>query len=185
MKKRILNVGCGTDTYGTDFTDKYPQRPEVKKCDQDKDKLPYPTNTFDEVIFTCVLEHLRNQGFALKEIHRVIKPNGKLYLLTDNANYWGWAVGKTHLGGYDDAHIFGDENKHMALFTSQHLINQTKAVGFRKIRVKYELITAGKKLQNIKEYGFRYFIPLLVKTILDRTPFWRMGSSRLEVTARK
>jgi len=31
MPKRILNIGCGNDTYGTDFLDLYPKRKEVKK----------------------------------------------------------------------------------------------------------------------------------------------------------
>ena len=29
---KILNIGCGNDTYGTDFIDLYLQREEVIKC---------------------------------------------------------------------------------------------------------------------------------------------------------
>lgn len=183
--KRILNCGCGTDTYGTDFTDKYPQRPEVKKCNQDKDKLPYPNGAFDEVKFGCVIEHLRNPGFAMEEIYRVLKKNSKLFLVTDNANYWGWSVGGTHLGIYNKARIYDAENKHYSLYTSNHLIEHAKAVGFRNIKIKYTLIKAPKKFCFAKEFGLRHATRLIAKFILDRTPFWRMGYSRLELRAIK
>jgi SAM-dependent methyltransferase len=182
--KRILNAGCGNDTYGTDFTDKYPQRKEVKKCDQDRNKIPFPDNTFDEVVFQGVAEHLRNVGFAMEEIYRVLKPDGKFFLSTDNANYFGWSVGKTHLGGYNSASIFGDKNKHFSLFTSFHLEEHAKAVGFRNIKVKYVIFPAkGRWLE--KEFGVRHMARLVVKFILDRTPLWRMGYPRLEMRALK
>jgi len=185
MAKRILNVGCGEDTYGTDFTDKYPQRAEVKKCDQDKDKLPFPSNTFDEIRCRGVLEHLRNHGFALEEIHRVLKPNGKLSLSTDNASYWGFSCGKTHLGGYGEAEIFGDHNDHFSLFTESHLTEHAKAAKFKDIKVKYKL-TNPKGMQFFeKEYGLRHIVRLLVKFMLNITPLWRMGYSRLEMVAIK
>ena len=34
--KRILNVACGGQDYGTDFVDMYPQRPDVVQCDLEK-----------------------------------------------------------------------------------------------------------------------------------------------------
>jgi ubiquinone/menaquinone biosynthesis C-methylase UbiE len=46
---RILNVGCGNDTYGTHFVDLYPTRKEVIKCDVNKERLPFPSNFFDVV----------------------------------------------------------------------------------------------------------------------------------------
>ncbi|MEM2955026.1 MAG: class I SAM-dependent methyltransferase, partial [Candidatus Nanoarchaeia archaeon] len=87
MKKMILNVGCGDETYGTHFVDLYPSRPEVIKCDLGKEKLPFPDNFFDEVYSKNVLEHLKNPGFALEEMKRVLKKGGELVLITDNAGY--------------------------------------------------------------------------------------------------
>jgi len=45
----------------------------------DSTKLPYRTNEFD-VAFSCLVFHHLNykeKGQTLKEIHRVLKPNGK------------------------------------------------------------------------------------------------------------
>ena len=43
----------------------------LSKCDVDTEKLPFPDNYFDEVYSKNLLEHLRNPGFALKEMIRV------------------------------------------------------------------------------------------------------------------
>jgi len=74
--KRILNIGCDKTTYGTDFVDLYPKRPEVKKCNIDTDRLPYPDETFDEVYSTFVFEHLTNPEHYFAESLRVLRGGG-------------------------------------------------------------------------------------------------------------
>lgn len=55
----------------------------------------------DLVIFTEVIEHLYNPAHVLKEISRVLKPGGRLYLTTNNVAYWFYALrllkGETNL----------------------------------------------------------------------------------------
>ena len=47
--------------------------------------FPYETNSFDVVIFAEIIEHLLNDPCAvLREIHRVLKPDGYLVLTTPN-----------------------------------------------------------------------------------------------------
>lgn len=84
--KKILNIGCGQETYGTHFIDLYPSRKEVIKCDVEKDELPFPPNFFDEVYFRGLYEHLKNPGIFLKKIFNIIKPGGKVVIITDNAS---------------------------------------------------------------------------------------------------
>lgn len=43
-------------------------------------KFPFKEEHFDKVIFTEVLEHLKDERIALKEIRRVLKKDGKLIL---------------------------------------------------------------------------------------------------------
>jgi SAM-dependent methyltransferase len=114
VKKRILNVGCGKDNYGTCFIDKHPTRAGVIKCDLDVDKIPFPDGYFDIVYAKNVFEYLLNLGFAMREMYRVLKKGGKLILITDNANYWKWSLSPSHLGGGRDA------NNHFELL--HHLI---------------------------------------------------------------
>ena len=52
----------------------------------DAHKLPLTDNSFDLVALFMVLEHLEEPGVALKEIARVLKPQGLLLLTT--VQYW-------------------------------------------------------------------------------------------------
>ena len=176
--RRILNVGCGGNKYGTDFVDVYPARPEVKKCNIDKEKLPYKDGTFDIVFSRNVFEHLRNPGFVLEEMFRVLKKGGELELITDNANYWAWAVGRTHLGGYE--HNRGrEEDKHFSLFTEWHLRQHLKEVGLKVTSVEF----IGEKFLPNKFLG--KIFKKIVNFILRRTPLRRMGYARIRITGKK
>ena len=81
MKKdrKILNVGCGNETYGTDFIDLYPSRSEVKKVFIGKERFPYKNDFFDEVYSNCVLEHLVDIGHFLKKIETKLGSITSLY----------------------------------------------------------------------------------------------------------
>lgn len=57
----------------------------VKQCDLAKQKLPYEDETFDVVIFSEVIEHLRvHPVLPLRDIRRVLKAEGCLVLTTPN-----------------------------------------------------------------------------------------------------
>lgn len=58
---------------------------DVKKVDIEQEQLPFQNDSFDLILFAEVLEHLRiNPLFCLKEIYRVLKPNGRIILSTPN-----------------------------------------------------------------------------------------------------
>lgn len=81
----VLDVGCGKrpflqllpkrDYVGMDFAATH--RPDL--CGNVM-QLPFRTRIFDTVIATEVLEHVPEPGAALAECHRVLKPDGVLYL---------------------------------------------------------------------------------------------------------
>jgi len=159
MKKKILNVGCGNDTYGTHFIDFYPAKPKVVKCDVNKERFPFPDNYFDEVYSKYLFEHLNNFSHFLKEARRVLKKSGTLVIITDNAGFWG-IFGKVHHGGYEKRSIdkVHEEDKHYALFTPNHLVNWLNLANFKNIKVNYyideEVIFLKKHLLWIKIISF-------------------------------
>ena len=43
--------------------------------------MPFPDNTFDSVVSTCVFCSVSDPLVGLKELRRVCKPNGRIYML--------------------------------------------------------------------------------------------------------
>lgn len=61
------------------------------------DKIPFPTNFFDGVYASHVLEHCKNDFKAMKEIRRVLKTGGVLVLRVPTPGWWFY-VDITHFG---------------------------------------------------------------------------------------
>lgn len=67
--------------------------------------IPFPKSSFDTVVLWEVIEHLPKftESVMLEEVHRVLKPGGKLYLSTPYASWiskfldpaW-WLIGHRH-----------------------------------------------------------------------------------------
>lgn len=55
---------------------------EVKQCDLTNDVFPYNDESFDVVYHKSVLEHMHNPENLMNETIRVLKPGGKLIILT-------------------------------------------------------------------------------------------------------
>lgn len=89
---RLLDFGCGegrmvqeycelnVDAYGCDVVPRWPNEGAVsdrlKSISLEPYRLPYDSDSFDAVISTSVLEHVRNKKESFTEILRVLKPGG-------------------------------------------------------------------------------------------------------------
>ncbi len=96
---RVLDVGCGRgvmlsamadlgfEVHGTDISKLATQgvdpRAEIRIAPNLSDAL-YPESYFDVVVIWHVLEHLRNPRETLEEIHRVLRPGGRIVVAVPN-----------------------------------------------------------------------------------------------------
>jgi len=136
--KRILNIGCGNESYGTDRIDFVKTNTTTKVCNFEKGKLPYPSNYFDEIYCKSVIEHIKNLGNLIDEIHRVLKSGGKIWIRTDYAGYIAWHISKKHEHNFILNNAYGHksmEDAHYHLFVESHLRFLFKR--FKNIKINY------------------------------------------------
>lgn len=96
---RVLDAGAGECGYKEFFKNQHYTAVDLCQGDITWDyscidaacnleTLPFKDNTFDTIICTQVLEHVREPAAVLKEFQRVLKPGKKLYLSAPQ----GWGV---------------------------------------------------------------------------------------------
>lgn len=88
-------------------------------------KLPFKTGYFSKVIVTDVLEHLVRRDQALKEIGRVLKLKGLLFLVVDNPNTT-WKRVKKSVGIF----YYADKD-HKYEYPKEEILNILKERGFK------------------------------------------------------
>jgi SAM-dependent methyltransferase len=98
--------------------------------------MPYPSNTFDAVILSEILEHVERDVDALKEVLRVLKPGGVVAITVPNADYpFLWdpinktleMLFKTHISKGPLAGIWAN---HVRLYWRDDLRAAVEAAGF-------------------------------------------------------
>jgi len=101
MTGNFLDIGCGLgiymayaskigfNVYGTEYdnaciTSIKEILPEARLFNGDLMKAKLPDNHFDFIYFHHVIEHVINPKEYLRQIHRILKPDGILYIATPN-----------------------------------------------------------------------------------------------------
>lgn len=106
---RLLDVGCGQKPYEPIFAPFVSSYVGVDPVENPRaelrgsvEALPVPDGSVDVVLCSQVLEHADDPARAVRELHRVLVPGGRLLLSTHGvqvyhpspADYWRW----THAG---------------------------------------------------------------------------------------
>ena len=81
----ILNIGCGSQTFGDVRCDIYISEAADIICDALH--LPFRSECFEIVYSKTVFEH-SNPLNALAEQKRVLRRGGQIIVITDNSGYW-------------------------------------------------------------------------------------------------
>lgn len=117
--KRVLDAGTGNGRYLRVLQKQVDSDAELVGCDlsigmlrraavrlkngkahlltADVTRLPYHDQAFDAVVFGWVLEHLQDQLDGLKELARVLKPGGRVLLMTTEHTILGAICSRMYL----------------------------------------------------------------------------------------
>lgn len=148
----LLDVGCGRGAvasllsrrfdlvHGVDSDDealaKAAQRGvAVARIDLDRDALPFQDGSFDAVLSLDVIEHVLDPAAFVRELARVLRPGGHLYLATPNVRFVGYlrtlvVHGRFPLTSSDPR---GWQGGHIHFFTNGDLDALLRESGFHEV----------------------------------------------------
>jgi len=120
---RVIDLGYGDGSFLRSLEK---NRIESKGYDYDtvnfeSDSIPEDSNTLDFITSNSVIEHLHDATNLLEESYRILKPGGKLILITPNFSY--------------DYKNFYDDPTHVNPFTVEKLETMLDMCGFINIKV--------------------------------------------------
>jgi len=98
--KTVTGTGINLNSYDLDYDLLRSNNINVVECNVEK--MPFKDNSFDAVLLSHILEHCFNLGVVLKEVHRVLKKDGYLFVflpeyastVTAAHAVTGWNVGQ-------------------------------------------------------------------------------------------
>lgn len=110
-ESKLLDVGCGIGEYVKAFRNFHihtlglDKRIETDadlgyyKCNIETETFPFPDDYFDCIFSKSVIEHVHNIEHLFSEIYRVLKPNGKIIVMTPDWEccYKDFYIDYTHI----------------------------------------------------------------------------------------
>lgn len=137
----ILDVGCGTAWLSEDFPayvglDNFEstvakakeQGIDVRLADLERE-LPIGDGKFDGVILKDVLEHLLDPVSLVSEVLRVLRPGGRVFASSPDAQRWAW-----------------DDYTHRRPWTRTSMRRLFADSGFDVVTVSYESVMPGSSI---------------------------------------
>lgn len=149
---RLLEIGSGSGQqlkimcelgWGAEGVDR---DPDAKKNAESKGmkvnlgelgEQHFPDNYFDAVISNHVIEHVYEPENLMREVHRILKPGGRMVFITPNIGSFGHRVFK------NADLMFMDSPRHLYVFTAPSLKRLAVQAGFDKAKIMTTLRHSG------------------------------------------
>lgn len=133
----VLDVGCGRGEFlhgfkragllprGLDivrFPEKYLEDFEVQIANFEQERFPFTDGSFDVVFSKSVIEHLHNPENFIKECRRVLKPGGRIIVMTPD-----W---QSH------RYVFYGDHTHVQPYVKAGLVRALEMYGFNSAQAE-------------------------------------------------
>lgn len=122
--KKVLDVGCGTNkTPGAIGLDYNPRTAADVIHDLGIFPYPFADDEFDEIVSNHVIEHVPDVMNFIAELYRIIKPGGRIRLLTPHYTNPDWASDPTHRNHFNSYtfNVFMPERQLFPFYTEVNL----------------------------------------------------------------
>ena len=190
----IIDIGCGSgeyiktleekrfrQTYGIDFSKEMLKSAKKNTSNTplsigDLENTAIKNKKIDTIIMISVLQYISGYKKTLKEMHRILKPEGKLIIQVIN------------LKGQNIKNMITRKDKYD--FDSQPK-NQTLDLDYENI--KHELEKAGFQTNRERRFGFvfstcpKLLLPInkLLQSLIEKTPLTSYGRDLLIISKKK
>jgi ubiquinone/menaquinone biosynthesis C-methylase UbiE len=142
---RILDVGCGTGVFAARIREALPQAQvwgidlvsdmltkgaerwrrhagRIQPVQADSERLPFASGSFDIVTCANSFHHYPHQDRAVAEMHRVLRPGGRLMLIDGYRDApWGWFIYDVCVASVEGAVHHCSSRRFRELFTAAGL----------------------------------------------------------------
>ena len=168
IKKPVLDFGCGDGFFaetvfgrekidvGLDLKNSRAKTAEKNQIYKKVvyyggNKIQFTNSYFSSIVSNCVLEHIPNLKQSLKQIKRVLKPNG-YFLTTVMTNNWNnYLFGKKLLGKvYID--YMQKKQEHFNLLTIKQWNNLFRETGFKIVKTIGYLDKKNSSFMDLAHY---------------------------------
>lgn len=173
----LLDVGCGSGqklkfmkdmgwlAEGVDFDPVAVDRAKAKGLHVRSGTLEaqkYPQNYFDAITMSHLIEHVYQPLELLRECYRILKPGGRVVIVTPNSESWMHKRFKNNWLGLDPP-------RHLHVFSLMSLRWLAKKAGFKKLRISTTireangLFVASKSIQRTGKYVWGSPMPYSIR----------------------
>ncbi|HLC92670.1 MAG TPA: class I SAM-dependent methyltransferase [archaeon] len=157
--EKIIDVGCGSGTFSRVLAEKHPKAKITgvdisehaisfaRKTAKEKNignlkfisasisSIPVKSGSFDVAVVSHLIEHVKNPENDLKEVNRILKPNGILILTTPN--YFSlWPLAEMVFDRTMAEKNYSLDEQHISRFTSFSIKKPINNKGFAILREK-------------------------------------------------
>lgn len=145
---RVLDVGCGDGQFlyrmhqagwsvaGLDFDSKAIEAAKIRYgrygfelFTSDLAEARFPSNSFEAVTMSHVIEHVPHPVEFLAEARRILKPGGRLVAVTPNVKSYGQSL-------FGDCWRGWEPPRHLQIFSLPALADCGRQAGFSKVEAK-------------------------------------------------